>query len=133
MLHQLATDPIFNTLPPGATRISLTKTPAKYRKTPFQGEGWDGPSVVLHFTSSAPVLDVYRHYAQLAARAQWAPGGKGSLGVTMDWSIDYPNAHAQVVLFLDNQHDTALPRGYSLRGSIGSRAASSAPTTGHTG
>jgi hypothetical protein len=86
-LHALAADPVFARLPPGAVRTSLQENPAKYRGGGVfaGGQGWDGPSVILTFTSSQSVRDVYRFYAERAHQAGWTPWQKLSYGLTGSW------------------------------------------------
>lgn len=87
-LHTLVADPVFARLPPGAVRTSLRENPAKSRGGGwFAGStGWDGPSVILTFTSSQSVRDVYRFYAEQAREAGWTPWQKLSNGLTRSWS-----------------------------------------------
>src|SRR5260370_11036990 len=67
-LRALAADPVFARLPPGAVRTSWQENPAKYHPGFFTGS-WNGPSVIMTFTSSQSVRDVYRFYAERAHEA----------------------------------------------------------------
>lgn len=71
----MAADLIFAGLPPGAVRTGWQVRPAKYRGGGwFAGQnGWDGPVVILTFTSSLPPRDVYRFYGERAAEDGWTP------------------------------------------------------------
>jgi len=134
-LHALAADPIFARLPPGAVRASLQESPAKYRSGVFEGSGWDGPSVIMTFTSPRSVRDVYRFYAERAHEAGWTPWQKLSYGLTGSWlkhiaggsSITKPAPlkGKSLISLLPNNFDihavdlteSGTPRSYSLSGS----------------
>jgi hypothetical protein len=90
-LKELSDDEVFAVLPEGAKMVEETRTPARYRQPAFQTGGWDGPSVVIAFKSSAPLADVYGFYARRAAAAGWRPIAKGGLGFTDRWSKTYPD------------------------------------------
>jgi hypothetical protein len=66
----------------------LRENPAKSRGGGwFAGStGWDGPSVILTFTLSQSVRDVYRFYAEQAREAGWTAWQKLSNGLTWSWS-----------------------------------------------
>jgi hypothetical protein len=83
-LRMLAADPVFAGLPPGAVRGGWQEDPPKWRSGFFTGS-WQGPSVVLTFTSPQPVLEVYRFYDQRARQAGWAPWQQLSMGLTRSW------------------------------------------------
>ena len=124
-LHVLAAAPVFASLVPGAVRTSWQENPAKQRSGgPFAGgQGWDGPSVILTFTSSRSVRDVYRFYTERAAETGWTPWQKLSMGYTRSWTK--PIAGKQSFIGLNphfNIHDvnvteSGTPRSYSLTGS----------------
>ena len=62
--HELVADPVFVALPPGSTRLDVTRTRARYRQPDFTAGGWQGPSVVIRFTNKhtpADVFEVNRH------------------------------------------------------------------------
>jgi hypothetical protein len=96
--QELASDAVFAASPPGATRVHVARTPAVYRKPGFTGGGWDGPSVVVTFTSSAPPAGVYRYYARRAVAAGWRPTASGSLGLTDRWGKTYADGAAATLL-----------------------------------
>jgi hypothetical protein len=93
-LQELGKDSVFAAVPEGATATVVTRTPARYRKPGFGGGGWDGPSVVVTFESSAPPADVYGFYARRAAADGWRPTAKGALGFTDRWAKTYPDGAA---------------------------------------
>jgi hypothetical protein len=124
-LHALAADPVFARLPPGAVRTSWQENPAKYRSDLFGGSGWDGPSVILTFTSPQSVLDVYRFYAERAHEAGWTPipGKTLTNGLIWAWSKHIDAKPSGITIF-DNfdTHsvdvtETGTPRSYSVNGS----------------
>jgi hypothetical protein len=118
-LKELASDHVFAAGPDGATAIRTTRTPAHYREPGFTGGGWDGPSVVVAFRSSAPPADVYRFYARQAAAAGWRPTAKGALGLTDRWAKTYPDgAPATLVLSLLTRSQAASERSYQLSGGV---------------
>lgn len=122
-LHILAADPVFAALPPGAVHISWQQNPAKHRGNLFEAPGWDGPSVVLTFTSSRPVRDVYRFYDERAREAGWTPWQKVSMGFPWSWSKDIAGKRSFAALRGNfNIHridltEAGTPRGYYLTGS----------------
>ncbi len=118
-LRELGSDGVFAALPDGATMIGVTRSRAHYRKPGFTGGGWDGPSVVVTFTSSAPPADVYRFYARRAAAAGWRPTAKGALGFTDRWAKTYRDgASATLNLALLSRSQSASERLYRLSGSV---------------
>jgi hypothetical protein len=80
-LLALRADPAVASPPPGAQSIVKRETKATYRKPGFDAGGWDGPSVIVTFTSSAGPAEVYGYYAQRAEAAGWQPTAKGALDV----------------------------------------------------
>jgi len=121
-LHQLAADPVFDTLPPDARSPRITLNPAKWRETPFQGAGgaWDGPSVILTFQSSAPPRSIYEYYGEQAPAHGWTATLKGSLHIYDRWEKTYPNG-AQATLRISTRRPwepAPDPRDYELTGSI---------------
>jgi hypothetical protein len=80
-LKELAADKTFSVLPPGATLVSTRRTKAIFRHPAFQGAGWDGPSIVIRFTSTAPPLSIYRFVGARAEAAGWQSTAVGSFGV----------------------------------------------------
>ena len=118
-LKELASDHVFAALPDGATMIRTTQTKAHYRKPGFTGGGWDGPSVVVSFTSSAPPADVYRFYAQRAEAAGWRPTATGALGLTDRWAKTYSDgASATLILALLSRSQAASGPSYQLSGGV---------------
>ncbi len=114
-LHELGGDSVFAATPAGATGVRVTRTPARYRKPGFSGGGWDGPSVVFAFESSAPPGEVYRFYAQRAAAAGWRPTATGALGLTDRWAKTYSDgADATLTLTLLDRSQSR----YRLSGAI---------------
>lgn len=97
-LHELSNDPVFAALPEGATAVDVVRTPASYRKPGFSGGGWDGPSVVVTFTSSQPPADVFRFFDQRAASSGWTATASGALGLTDRWSKEYDGGAAATLL-----------------------------------
>jgi hypothetical protein len=119
MLNELAKDPLLVSLPPGATRTAFIKDPAVYRKEPFGGEGWDGPSVQLRFDSPAPIGEVLRYYDQLALRHGWTRANKsGRYKLTVTWTKAFPGAKAGALVLPDDPRATTAPRAYTVRASI---------------
>jgi hypothetical protein len=124
-LHALAADPVFAALPPGAVRTSWQENPASKRSGgPFSGgQGWDGPSVIMTFTSPQSVLDVYRFYAEQAHDAGWTPWQKLSNGFTRSWSKHIAGKQSFINIFANfdihavDVTETGTPRSYSLSGS----------------
>jgi hypothetical protein len=112
-LNALASDQVLGSLPDGATMVGTRKTKAHYRKPGFSGGGWDGPSVVVTFTSSAPPADVYKFYAQRAETDGWHATAEGSLGVTDRWAKTFPD-DAPATLMLSRLGNSR----YLLTGSI---------------
>jgi hypothetical protein len=134
ILHALAADPIFARLPPGAIRTSWQEKPAKWRSSWFGGGGWDGPAVIMTFTSALSVQDVYRFYAQRADQAGWTPYQKLSMGYTRDWTKHTARTISTVGLDPTNFdiHSVSLtssgtPRSYTLSAS-GTRLYGPQPT-----
>ena len=118
-LQELSGDRVFPALPPGATTIRVTRSPAHYRQPGFAGGGWDGPGVVLRLRSSAPPADVYGFYARRAAAAGWRPTASGALGVTDRWAKTYPDgAAATLLLALLTLSHSASERVYELSGGV---------------
>lgn len=116
-LHDLSSDPIFASLPPGAQPNGpIVQTPAQYRQPAFQGAGWDGPSVVRTFVSNAAPETVYQYYAAAAAQAGWQPQSQGANGYTDQWTKLYPD-HARAQLALLEIGSSAKGRTYQLGGS----------------
>jgi len=114
-LNELSHDPIFAVLPPGATNVHVTRTPANYTQPPFQTGGWNGPSVEVTFRSSAPIANVYHFYARRAAATGWHALKRNVNGVIVSWNKTYPDrAQAWLSLWSDS------PSTYSLEGSIAS-------------
>jgi hypothetical protein len=97
----------------------VTRTPAHHRKPGFTGGGWDGPSVVVAFTSAAPPARVYRFYARRAVAAGWRPKAKGALHLTDSWGKTYPDeAAATLILSLLTRSPAASRRLYYLSGGV---------------
>lgn len=121
-LHALAADPIFTELPPGAVRTGWQENPPKWRSG-FFTRSWQGPSVVLTFTSPQPVLEVYRFYEQRAHQVGWTPWQQLSMGLTRSWQK--PIARQKSYLGLWSNFDihsvdlaeSGTTRSYSLTGS----------------
>ena len=98
-LHALRADPAVAIPPPGAQSVATHETKATYRKPGFDAGGWDGPSVVVTFTSSAGAAEVYGYYARRAEAAGWKPTAKGALNLTDRWAKTF-NGNAPARLFL---------------------------------
>jgi hypothetical protein len=98
-LHALRADPAVASPPPGAQSVAVHETKATYRKPGFDAGGWDGPSVVVTFTSSAGPAEVYRYYARRAEAAGWQPTAKGALNLTDRWAKTFDSG-APARLFL---------------------------------
>jgi hypothetical protein len=100
-LKELSDDEVFAALPDGAKMVEETRTPARYRQPAFQTGGWDGPSVVIAFKSSAPPADVFRFYARRAAAAGWRPQAGPEAERARVWLKTYPDgAEATLLLTL---------------------------------
>lgn len=118
-LHELSSDQVFAALPDGAARVDLTEKPARYRKPSFGGGGWEGPSVVVTFRSSAAPDDVYRFFAERSADAGWRSTATGALGLADRWAKTYPDgAAATLVLTLLTRSQAASERVYRLSGGV---------------
>lgn len=128
-VHALAADPVFARLPPGAVRTSWQEKPAKNRGGGWFGlagtTGWDGPSVILTFTSSQSVRDVYRFYAERAHEAGWTPnpGKTLSNGLTWAWTKRIAGKQSFISIFANfdihavDVTETGTSRSYSVNGS----------------
>jgi len=112
-LAQLAGDPVFASLPPGASAVDRTQTPAQKRPGGFTGGGWAGPSYVVSFTSTADPRSVYRFYGRAAADSGWTPTGTGAVGLADRWQKTYPDG-APATLLLSRLSNTS----YKLSGAI---------------
>jgi hypothetical protein len=118
-LHELANDPIFAKLPSGAVRTELTQSPAAYVTPAFQGAGWDGPSVILSFTCSLPIREVYRFFDGRATAAGWHALASGYLHVTDRWEKQFRDgAVADIGVAPEDPDATTYPRSYRLSGGI---------------
>jgi hypothetical protein len=118
-LAALAADPVFASLPPGATEIETVRTRAEYREPGFTGGGWDGPSVVVTFSSAAPPDAVYGFVAERAKAAGWEPLASGALGLTDRWEKTFPDdASATLTLSLLEGADAGPEAVYRLAGGI---------------
>lgn len=117
-LKELGSDLVFSATPDGATMVQTTKTEAHYRKPGFSGGGWDGPTVVVTFTSSGPPADVYGFYAERAAAAGWQPTAKGAVGLTDRWAKTYSDGAAATLILALLSPQTASVRRYSLSGGV---------------
>jgi hypothetical protein len=122
-LRELSRDSVFAAPAPRATTLRVTRTSARYVHPAFQGAGWDGPSVVVAFTSPASPADVFRFYAARAAAAGWKATRKDWRGLTDGWTKTYPDgARATLSLFqLDRVRPTGRHR-YSLAGGVAAAA-----------
>lgn len=98
-LHALRADPAVASTPPGAQGVETRETKATYRKPGFDAGGWDGPSVIVTFTSSDGPAEVYRYYARRAEAAGWQPTAKGSLNLADRWAKTF-DGNAPARLFL---------------------------------
>jgi hypothetical protein len=98
-LHALRADPAIASPPPGAQSVVTRETKATYRKPGFDAGGWDGPSVIVNFTSSGSPTAVYRYYAQRAEAAGWQATAKGALNLADRWAKTF-DGNAPATLFL---------------------------------
>ena len=122
LLNALAVDPVFTVLPPGAVRTSRQKVPATYRTgSLFEGGTWDGPAVIMTFTSAQSVRDVYGFYAELAHDAGWTPWQQLSMGFIGSWTKKIAAQRSVVSLVGEsfdihaiNVAESGTPRSYSL-------------------
>ena len=115
-LGALAGDGVFAALPAGATEVVTARREARYREPGFGGGGWDGPALVVTFTSTTTPEEVFAFYAQRAESAGWTPTAEGRLGLTDRWAKTFPNgAPATLSLAL---LDDASPARYRLSGGI---------------
>lgn len=123
-LRALAADPVFAWLPPGAVRTSWQENPAKYQSGFFTGS-WNGPSIIMTFTSSQSVRDVYRFYAEQAREAGWTPipGKMLTSGLIWAWTKHIAGKPSAITLFnnFDSRAvdltETGTPRSYRVTGS----------------
>jgi hypothetical protein len=118
-LRELASDAVFSARPPGAPRVVVTRTPARYREPGFDAGGWHGPAVTATFRSAAPPATVYRFYARRAQAAGWHATKSGALGLADTWTKTYPDgADATLVLSLLTHATSGPPRLYTLSGGV---------------
>jgi hypothetical protein len=118
-LSELAADPVFSARPPGASRVALAQTPARYREPGFDAGGWHGPAVTATFRSAASPATVYRFYARRAKAAGWRATKSGALGLADTWTKTYPDgADATLLLSLLTRAQSAPPRLYTLSGGV---------------
>jgi hypothetical protein len=123
-LHALATDAIFASLPRGGTRTIWQEKPAYRSSSVFEGRGWHGPSVVMTFTSSESIRDVYGFFAKRAQETGWTPtpGKKSSSGLIWAWSKHIAEKESFLILHDDFDSQSAdvdesgIPRSYRLSG-----------------
>ena len=116
-LGALADDGVFAAVPDGATQVETERREAQYREPGFSGGGWDGPAVVVTFTSATAPEEVYAFYAQRAEAAGWSPTAEGRLGLTDRWAKTFPDG-APATLSLSLLDDTSPTRTYRLSGGI---------------
>lgn len=91
-LQQLAGEPIFNTLSPGARSPQLTLHPTSYESPGFgQPGGWQTPYVTLTFQSTETNQAIYEHYAAQASADGWLPTNRGPLGLPTAWQKPKPD------------------------------------------
>ena len=123
-LHALAADLVFARLPRGAVRTSWQENPAKYHPGFFTGS-WNGPSVIMTFTSPQSVRDVYGFYAERAREAGWTPipGKTLTSGLIWAWTKHIAGKPSAITIF-DNFDihavdltGTGTPRSYRVTGS----------------
>ena len=88
-LKELSSDRVFAALPDGATDVETEEREARYREPGFSGGGWEGPAVVVTFSSASPPPEVYGFYAKRAEDAGWKPTAAGALGLTDRWAKTY--------------------------------------------
>lgn len=101
-LHVLAADPIFATLPAGATLTApISQTPAKNRHSAFDGGAQEGPSVTATFASSQPVDTVFTFYTSSALGNGWRLHGHDGTGHPDIWLKTYPNGVGAVLTLRD--------------------------------
>jgi hypothetical protein len=117
LLRELAADPGFTSLPPAATAVSVTRTAARYRNPDFTTGGWDGPSVVVAFSSASAPAAVYRFVARAATGAGWHATASGAIGLTDRWAKTYPDGGRATLLLV-----SLVPHAYRLSGAIGPKA-----------
>jgi hypothetical protein len=116
-LGALAEDDVFAALPEGATEVETERREARYREPGFGGGGWEGPAVVVTFTSATTPEEVYAFYAARAEAAGWAPTAAGRLGLTDRWAKTFPDG-APATLSLAMMDEASPARTYRLSGGI---------------
>jgi hypothetical protein len=116
-LGALADDGVFATLPEDATDVETERREAQYREPGFGGGGWDGPAVVVTFTSATAPEEVYAFYERRAEAAGWTPTAAGRLGLTDRWAKTFPDG-APATLSLALLDDASPARTYRLSGGI---------------
>lgn len=124
-LHALATDAIFARLPPGGTRTNWQEQPTYHESSLFEGSRWHGPYIIMSFTSSESIRDVYGFYAKRAQEAGWTPtpGKVRSNGLIWAWSKHIAGKRSVLMLWDDFDTHSAdvdkrgIPRSYRLSGS----------------
>jgi hypothetical protein len=103
-LHDIATDPALNALPPDSLRHGgLIKKPAVWDSI---YSFWNGPYVTSAFSSTRTIEAVFRFYARRAATDGWTADIVNPLGLVGSWDKTYP---AGVTAHLD-LHEPGDPR-----------------------
>lgn len=113
-LERLLSDPLFATLPPGATKTGEERIPPHNEPVIFGSGGTFGAAYVIDFTTSAPPDSVNEYFAQRAAADGWRPVYRSSA-----WSKVYPDGVTSwFSVDRMSPEKSAPPYWYSLIGSI---------------
>lgn len=116
-LHELSSDAVFASLPPGARLSSpIVRSPANYTKPVLDGGGWSGPSIMIIFTSNQSAATAFEFYETAASRAGWRDAAKGALSYTDGWTKVYSN-HTTGYLSLYTLGSNSSGTKYELSGS----------------
>lgn len=116
-LDMLSADPVFSALPGGAKLVQpIKKTAPHYRKPGLDGGGWDGPAVIVRFSSPDPIDSVYGFYGARASGAGWKPTAAGARALTDRWTKTHAGGPSESLSLFD-QTDSSGDIFYTLSGS----------------
>ena len=119
-LNRLATEPIFQNLPPDTHPTGpARRTPASSRPPGFDGGGQSGPAVTLTMVSNASPQVVFQFFTTRAEATGWQPNGnRNILGYPEVWTKPYgPGTTASLSLIDLSIEHPAQPATYVLNAS----------------
>jgi len=108
-LAQLRGDPVFGSVPPGATAQPLVATAATHRPAGLDGGDDDAPAVSRNLTSSAASASVFAFYDQLATSHGWMMAGHNYAGQPSSWRKTYPRGLKAVLQLIDLDQRQTTP------------------------